>query len=323
MLLVCPSCATSYDVDPARLGAKGRQVRCVRCHTVWQAELNHADRLTAAAAALAPTADEAAMAAAAAEEAATTAGPDGPTGEIAAAEAQRADQPFAALPEAPVDAGGPDPTADADFEIPAPVPEETEAPPIAPVDFDAERPTIDVDHGRVASEPPADIETVAARRAPRGAKRRRQVPMLSLLQALILGLLIVDSALIGWRKDIVRLLPQTASLYAAMWMPVNLRGVTFAGVATSMETREAVPILVVQGNIVNATGEAADVPHLKLIVRNAARQEIYSWTTPPPLPVLQPYRAVGFLTRLASPPAGSHDVLVRFVTRRDIAAGAN
>ena len=54
MLIVCPNCATSYDVDVASLRPNGRQVRCVRCRTVWQAELSHADKLMAAAEAIGP-----------------------------------------------------------------------------------------------------------------------------------------------------------------------------------------------------------------------------------------------------------------------------
>lgn len=326
MLLVCPSCATSYDVDPARLGTKGRQVRCVRCQTVWRAELSHADKLKAAAVALAPAPGDAAVAEAAADEALTAGGPGDPASEPAwtsAAAGEPADRSSAMLPEKPANWGAPEPAASPDSGTGPRVARDMEAPPLVPVDLDRGPPAIDVDHASLASEPPADIETLAARRALRSAKRRRQFPTLSPLQGIILGVLIVDSILIGWRKDIVRFLPQTASLYAAMRLPVNLRGLTFDGVATSIETRETVPILVVQGNIINATGEAADMPRLKLIVRNAAKQEIYSWTTAPPLPVLLPYQAVGFRTRLASPPAGSHDVLVRFVTRRDAVAGAN
>ena len=54
MLIVCPNCATSYDVEVASLRPNGRRVRCVRCRTVWQAEMSHADKLMAAADALAP-----------------------------------------------------------------------------------------------------------------------------------------------------------------------------------------------------------------------------------------------------------------------------
>ena len=54
MLIVCPNCATSYDVEVASLRPNGRRVRCVRCRTIWQAELSHADKLLAAADALGP-----------------------------------------------------------------------------------------------------------------------------------------------------------------------------------------------------------------------------------------------------------------------------
>ena len=35
MQILCPNCATAYDVQPAALGASGRSVRCVRCRNVW------------------------------------------------------------------------------------------------------------------------------------------------------------------------------------------------------------------------------------------------------------------------------------------------
>src|ERR1700674_2737589 len=37
MLIVCPSCATHYQVEAPLLGEHGRSVRCVRCRTVWLA----------------------------------------------------------------------------------------------------------------------------------------------------------------------------------------------------------------------------------------------------------------------------------------------
>ena len=35
MLIVCPSCASEYMIDPGRLGAEGRTVRCASCKTTW------------------------------------------------------------------------------------------------------------------------------------------------------------------------------------------------------------------------------------------------------------------------------------------------
>lgn len=35
MLIVCPSCASEYAIDPARIGPQGRSVRCARCRDSW------------------------------------------------------------------------------------------------------------------------------------------------------------------------------------------------------------------------------------------------------------------------------------------------
>jgi hypothetical protein len=88
-----------------------------------------------------------------------------------------------------------------------------------------------------------------------------------------------------------------------------------------MEQHEGVPILVVEGNVFNDTRKAADVPRLKFVVRNAAREEIYSWTAVPARASLLPGEAVAFRSRLASPPTEARDLIIRFVNRRDLVAG--
>ncbi len=326
MLIVCPSCATSYDVETASLAPSGRQVRCLRCRTVWHAEPSHADKLLLAAAAIAP--DQGAGDAVGRAEAA-----------LSRSVAQRAAEmvgegPFDPSAEGPPDtslalesrephwesaeAGG-EAFSDAENES-----AEVEAPPIAPVDLDEGRPPIEVDGDHSIEHigaPAADIETVAARRQRRGAVRRSLRWPLSQLQTGILALALVDIILIGWRSDVVRALPQTASFYTLLRLPVNLRGVTFEDVATSTEQHEGVPILVVEGNVFNGARRTEDVPRLKFVVRNAARQEIYSWTTVPSRASLSPGEAVAFRTRLASPPPDAHDIILRFVNRRDMIAG--
>ena len=323
MLIVCPTCATAYDIKPASLEPDGRQVRCVRCRTVWRAAPSRADRLAAAAAALAPgpAADEPTAVPAARQQAmpavASTDSGDVQwtdyTEDTQPANAQSFETPSDGLSQ--LSAPG-DPTAQSG-------PVEVKGPPIAPVDLDAEQPAIlpAADYDAETAEPPhEDIETLAARRFGRRAERRQFRWPMTALQNAILALIIIDCVLIGWRKDVVRILPQTASLYALMGLPVNLRGLIFDSVVTSTEEHEGVPILVVEGVIVNQTGNIVDVPRLKLAVRNGVRQEIYSWTAVPPRASLAPGEAVAFRTRLASPPPDSHDVIVRFVNRRDIVA---
>ncbi len=332
MLIVCPSCATSYDVELATLGPMGRQVRCSRCRTVWQAAPAHTDKLLAAAQAIAPVhaaepaVDESGLepppepgveapSAEATEVRRRIAGLDEPLGEEAAASE-------AAAPPADEHEDGPA-AGDAAFPDEPLEAAEVESPPIVPVDLDEGRPPIDIDAADLAERsigPATDVESVAARRFRLDLGSRARWP-LSHLQTLILALVIVDAIVIGWRNDFVRLLPHTAAFYALTGLSVNLRGLDFADVATTAEQHEGVPILVVQGNVVNTARKAVEVPRIKFVARNAARQEIYSWTVAPSRNVLSPGEAIAFRSRLASPPPDAHDVLVRFVNRRDVFAG--
>jgi hypothetical protein len=220
-------------------------------------------------------------------------------------------------------------TVEAHDASPAPEPDHlvsVESPDTAPANFDAGEPPIDgetVADGAIAiAETHEDIESVAARRAPGAVKRAARRWPLSWLQSAILTLIIVDAIIVGWRTDFVRAMPQTASFYSWIGLPVNLRGLRFDGVGTASEQHDGVPILVVEGNVVNGTGTVTEVPHLRFAVRNAARQEIYSWTAIPSRTTLPPGEAVSFHTRLASPPPDAHDVLIRFVNRYDMLSGA-
>ena len=330
MLIVCPSCATAYNVEADSLRPEGRQVRCVRCREVWQAELNHADKLLAAAEALGPAPEvavEAPVSSAMAFDAPLGAPPAAATAEevdiavdLPPEEVQSGDGQPDIVPTDLEDSASAAVENEAAAEEPDQV-ADVEAPPIVPVDLDAGRPPIDLEAEPRAThpaEPGHDIETLAARRQARNAKRRTARWPLSHRQTAILALIFVDTLLVSWRSDFVRALPQTASFYAAMGLPVNLRGLNFEAVTTAAEQHEGVPILVVEGNVVNDARKTVEVPRLKFIVRNAARQEIYSWTAVPSRSALSPGEAVTFRTRLASPPPEARDVLVRFVTRRDI-----
>lgn len=372
MLIVCPSCATSYDVKLASLGPQGRSVRCLRCHEVWRAAApSRAETLLAAAQALgADRAMADAVAGTAAgefarestqdwavqeplqasggksdqesgQEAAEELAKEAPGGSAEASPQASAREPAAAAAAAVAGAWF-EPPADrppggeerrtAEVRASAAAehetffdrqPPEVEAPPTAPVDLDEGQPAIDVgadDFAAHHAEPPEDIETAAARAERRRARRRAQGWPLSHLQSAILALVVIDAILVGWRGDIVRALPQTAAFYAWVGMPVNLRGLDFDAVNTSTEQHEGVQILVVEGNVVNDGRKAVDVPRLKFIVRNAAREEIYSWTAVPSRTVLPPGEALAFHSRLASPPPDGRDVVVRFVTRRDLVA---
>jgi hypothetical protein len=167
---------------------------------------------------------------------------------------------------------------------------------------------------------PPDIESVAARRARANARRRRNRLRIPLPLAIV-ALVTLCGTLLGWRKDIVRHVPQLASFYSAIGLPVNLRGLAFADLKIGNEIHDGVPVLVVEGMIVSTVSMPVDVPRLRFALRNATGAEVYSWTAQPSQPVLGAFEAMPFRSRLASPPAEGHDIQVRFFTRRDAVAG--
>ena len=82
-----------------------------------------------------------------------------------------------------------------------------------------------------------DIESFAARRQ-RLQVRRKTNRRSSRWTAIILVLVAFNVALVGARNEVVRYLPQTASLFAAIGLPVNLRDLKFENVKISKEDAE-------------------------------------------------------------------------------------
>jgi len=297
MLITCTNCATSYEIAADALGPAGRSVRCVRCQHVWFA---------ANTGALADIAE-----AHRADMEAFSAVPSS----VPAAEPEPAEEPASSLPDEDSTATPPEFSEEA-FSEAATASEQvavSDAPPLAPSDQTGSAPA-ETGGGE-------DIESAAARRAVRQAAQRRRWQQSSWSTA-VLTLIALNLALFGWRVDVVRWLPQTASLYAAIGLPVNLRGLVFANVRTEKEMQDGVPVLLVEGTVVNAAKRSVEVPRLRFALRDQDGHEIYSWTALPDRSALMPGEALPFRSRLASPPRESHQVLVRFFNRRDLVVGA-
>ena len=300
MLIVCPNCATSYQVEPSSLGATGRSVRCVRCKKVWFASNTEA----MAAIALSHHRDMAAL-----SGVPVTAG----------AMDDAAPDPFAEPLGEPADAldrddRGPGPLPEPrDYDLP-PTPVIDDAPALAPTDHEGAP--------QAAIEPVPDIESVAARRIRKPPPRRRQSlwPISGWATAILL-LLIINIGLVAFRADIVRMLPQTASAYAAVGFEVNLRGLVFTDMVIRKDTQDGTSMLVVEGVIKSTSKRDVTLPRLRFAVRNAKGHEIYTWTAQPARNTIAPGTTMTFRSRLASPPPEAHAVLVRFFNRRDLVAG--
>jgi hypothetical protein len=136
-----------------------------------------------------------------------------------------------------------------------------------------------------------------------------------------LALIIAATVVIAARAAIVRAAPATAAAYASLGMPVNLRGLSIEGVqATIAEPAEDGRELLVTGEIVNLRQVETTVPNLRLALRGQDQREIYVWTAREPKSRLGPHERLGFRARLAAPPAGVSDVLVKLAAPGDKAS---
>jgi hypothetical protein len=119
------------------------------------------------------------------------------------------------------------------------------------------------------------------------------------------------------REPIVRIIPAAAPVYAALGLPVNLRGVAFGDLRTRIIEADGRRVLTVEGALVNLRDRKVETSDMRIAVRDAGSHEIYVWTTHAPKSPLEPREQTSFRLRLASPPLGAHDVMVRFVSAAD------
>jgi predicted Zn finger-like uncharacterized protein len=311
MLIVCPNCATSYMIDQAAVGPAGRTVRCVRCKATWFAG------------------------GPASEEKLT---PDAEVYADMAANPSMQSAAEASMPAAtPADGLGADPSQ--------PMAEgDTAAPPVGSPGGDgalaaatstAEEPVAigdgpslvpRIEQGSLTDAATGDVDTdeienFAARRQ-RLQARRNEKRRTSRWTAVILILLACNVAILGARSEIVRHMPQTASLFAAIGLPVNLRHLKFENVRISRDVQDGVNMLIVQGAIASEASKPIEVPRLRFAARNAGGQEIYTWTALPDRSILGPGERMEFSNQLASPPKDAIDLMVRFFNAQDAAAAA-
>lgn len=270
MLIVCPSCASEYALDPERIGESGRRVRCASCRESWLVT-----RPAATEAIEIPVASEAR--------------PPEPATEIVAMPAEPTRQDMTA----------PDPAAE------------------------ASPPTLESHDHVIAPTRPRKVRRTEKRRTGRRAKPARAksaagVPSRwrRIVAAVACSLVLASiPALIFERAAVVRALPRTAIVFERIGLPVNLVGLAFAEMSSTMASGDAgAPVLVVEGRIDNVARRDVDVPQLELTVRGEKDEVLYRWSVAPAEARLAAGQATQFRARLASPPPAGKRVHVTFRT---------
>jgi predicted Zn finger-like uncharacterized protein len=281
MFIVCPHCATSYAIDLAALGDTGRTVRCSRCKEVWLAHPEDAVDAPAPMLATAGGDGYGAM-------------PDSAEAEWEALARDDADEHSPMVDSPPLAAGWPDDAAAEDADE---VDQDTSS-----EDHEIRRPW----YRRLLNRPASSHA---------GSRSVFNTPAI----AVAMGALVI--ALVVWRADVVRLMPQTAAFYKMAGLDVNLRGVAFKDLKVATELVDGKPVLVIEGVVVSTTKKPVDLPRLRFSVRDAQGTEIYAWNALLDQTVLKPGERAAFKSRLASPPAEGRNIDIRFFNRRDITAG--
>jgi predicted Zn finger-like uncharacterized protein len=290
MQIVCPHCSTSYGINPASLGAEGRSVRCARCKEVWLARAEDAVELAHQTAGMAQGGEERAEQDTATEWEALAREEE---------EAPNVDSPSIAGGWTSSDQG-------------------QDSAAMTEGDWSSASP----DHGRdAASARPGRFAGLGGllKRGETSRHAPRKSPISPATACAAMGALVL--AVVIWRTEMVRLLPQTAAFYKLVGLDVNLRGLRFTDVRVSSETVEGKPVLVIEGAITGESNKPVELPRLRFSVRDAQGAEIYAWNTVLEQPVLRPGEKAVFKSRLASPPPEGRNIDVRFFSKRDLAGG--
>ena len=243
MHIVCPHCTTSYAINPATLGTAGRNVRCSRCKETWLARPEDAVEM-------APPCPQWRRPA---HPPAAELTPR-PSGKRWRARRRRRTPPWSTAPRFRP-AGRPRAKVRES--------DDSDWPSAARQDRDRRG---YADHAPSAAGPAVPAAVPAPH--PLHADPRACPAACAAMGALILALMI-------WRADVVRLLPQTATFYKMVGLDVNLRGLAFKDIKITNETVDGKPVLVIEGMIVGESRKPVELPRLRFSrPRRAGRRDL-------------------------------------------------
>ena len=291
VVIVCPHCATRYQVPAETVGAKGRQVQCAHCGKTWQAFAEKIIERTPPQPAPAPVS-------------------------VSAKTPQESDQMFDAQAEAELDAefeaaaravGEPEPPATGEpmrsiEEIKAAIaPKAQEVPAAKPVDPQAEK-----KRKKAFDERQNNLS--------------RQLPLARVRRILritgLCTLVLMIGAGFSFRTEIVRAFPDLAGTYEALGMPVNVTGLEFRDVKTLLALRRGADVMQVDARIYSVAPGTVDVPPVVVTLLNDEGLPLYEWSVAPSVPVLRTGEVVDFSTQVTAPPPGASRVRLTFASGR-------
>jgi predicted Zn finger-like uncharacterized protein len=281
MQLVCPNCDAHYDISSSAIGAEGKNVRCVKCTREWFVMNEEKSEFK--------------------------------------------------LPEGlndPVEINdGFDQTADISQMIP----------PVAQLDTDEIEEDEDQDQlspENVANEKTSegrarknagddDIPDAVKPRHDQGKSKKKKiktpVPVTAKLAgygAALLVFVIVFTMGFVFKNDIVKAWPPAVAIYNIAGMPVSFKGEGLIVETLSASVRtigDNQDVLILEGRVINMTGETIAVPPLLAKLRTTNGEDGEGWIIDPPVEEIAPNESFSFKTDYPSLPRGIGSVNLTFV----------
>lgn len=281
VVIMCPHCATRYQVPADTLGPKGRQVSCAHCSKTWQAEaidLPPVPKLVPK-----PAEDEDTMFDAAAEA--------------------ELDAAFAAEQKAAAEAAAAPPVSETMRSI-----EEIKAA-IAPKPS-ANAPRTNTEQTQQQQKAFSRRQDSLIRQLPL-AKVRRTARMVGLI-----ALVLMIGCGVTFRTEIVKTFPDLAGTYHALGLGVNIVGLEFRDVKTLVSMRKGADVMQVDARIYSVAADKVTVPPVVVTLLNSEDLPLYEWSVTPDVRDLQPGEIIDFTTQVTAPPPGATRVRLTFTNGR-------
>jgi predicted Zn finger-like uncharacterized protein len=311
MLIVCPSCASRYEIDPEKLGTGGRKVRCRGCSFQWFAH------------------------------------GEGMSGNDAS---EQADENVSFVQPSPIQTGDmpvpvmrPDQSAEdfveqewarageTDQAVSEAISEQART-----SETESENNPQTVIHASVVEQSLGGtvIGSTSSDPKPRAAKATHKKPSFRLNWrfpklvssglsrsvfspgGIVIGGTAILALLVVQRQAAVSRVPQLAGVFRAIGLPVNLQGLAFERVVTELVEDAEGRFLIVQGEIRNIANGTLAVPPIEIVIQDATVKSLYTWTAEASRPTIIHGDAIPFRTRLASPPQTGSNVILRFAADR-------
>lgn len=117
---------------------------------------------------------------------------------------------------------------------------------------------------------------------------------------------------VHFRQAIASAWPQSASLYSAVGMKVNSRGIDISDVVSHRSTEGGQAVLSISGDLTNITNHDVPVPSISIRLTDDDQHELDHWTFAAVKNVLKPGQRIPFSTRRTNPPEDARHLEVTF-----------